>query len=79
MTSRELIYEWIDNERRRQDKKWGEQNHDNPIWLAILTEEVGEIAKDVLEEGDAPFFDANEIIQAAAVCVAWLECLERNA
>ena len=31
-------------ERDRQDAKWGEQNHNPPVWLAILTEEVGELA-----------------------------------
>lgn len=32
-------------ERKRQDSGWGEQNHELPIWLAILMEEVGELAE----------------------------------
>ena len=29
----------ITAERQRQDWKWGEQNHDDFVWCAILTEE----------------------------------------
>ena len=36
-------------ERRRQDAKWGEQSHGPTYWLAILMEEVGEAARDVVE------------------------------
>lgn len=33
-------------ERMRQQQKWGDQHHDDPIvWLAILAEEVGEVAR----------------------------------
>ncbi|SEB15903.1 hypothetical protein SAMN05421743_12160 [Thalassobacillus cyri] len=35
----------LNKERRRQDKKWGVQRHPYPYWLAILTEEVGEVAQ----------------------------------
>ena len=35
-------------ERARQDKKWGVQDHDDPAWLMILAEEVGEAAELVL-------------------------------
>ena len=39
----------VRKERSRQDAKWGEQNH-NPIeWMAILTEEVGEAAKEAVD------------------------------
>lgn len=37
-------------ERFRQEKKWGEQNHSPEWWLAILTEEVGELAQAILTE-----------------------------
>ena len=39
----------IREERRRQDVKWGEQNHSPIEWCAILTEEVGEVSKEALE------------------------------
>ncbi len=37
------------NERRRQDEKWGEQNHNDYYWLGILGEEFGEAAKALIE------------------------------
>ena len=36
-------------ERKRQDTKWGEQNHNIYKWLAILGEEVGEANKAALD------------------------------
>ena len=43
----------IDAERRRQDKLWGVQDHDHFTWLAILTEEVGELgSQSPVPEGD---------------------------
>jgi len=69
------ILKLIQMERVFQDTKWGEQNHSDLKWLVILIEEVGEIGKAILEGKDAEI--DKEIIQSAAVCVAWLECQER--
>jgi NTP pyrophosphatase (non-canonical NTP hydrolase) len=66
----------IVDERYRQDQKWGEQNHDDNRWLAIFTEELGEIARALLEENEEEA--DNEIVQAAAVLAAWQECRVRN-
>lgn len=71
-------------ERRNQDAKWGEQNHPPLQWLAILTEEVGELAKEVNEHHWREQHDTlaklrQELVQVAAVAVAWLECLDRGA
>lgn len=47
-------------ERRRQDEKWGQQNHGPMPWSAILGEEFGEVCKAGLElefgeyDGPAP-------------------------
>jgi NTP pyrophosphatase (non-canonical NTP hydrolase) len=68
------IFEKIAAERTRQDAKWGEQNHADPKWLAILVEEVGEVAKAMLEHNEAQ----GELVQCAAVLVAWLECRDRR-
>jgi hypothetical protein len=77
----------IDGERIRQDRKWGPQNHSDMKWLAILAEEFGEIAKAVVEryaenqQHDPTVFDREitlEIVQTAAVCLAWLEARERR-
>lgn len=44
---------WVANmvydERISQLEKWGVQSHDLDKWLVILTEEVGELAKAILE------------------------------
>lgn len=45
----EKILEKIQEEMRRQDKKWGEQNHPPIKWIAILVEEVGEASKESVD------------------------------
>jgi NTP pyrophosphatase (non-canonical NTP hydrolase) len=69
--------EAIIQERKRQDEKWGVQNHGPSGWLAILVEEVGETAKAILE-GSVPIY-RRELTQVAAVAVAALECADRQA
>ncbi len=64
--------EKVSAERARQDAKWGQQNHEAGKWSLILTEELGEVAKSQLE-GDRENY-LTELVQAAAVLVAWLEC-----
>lgn len=75
----------IANERIKQDKKWGEQNHHPVLYMNILLEEVGEAAK----EANDIYWDSNkadvlaekmrgELIQVAAVAVAMVECLDRG-
>ena len=39
----------VQEERDCQEKKWGVQSHTREKWLAILMEEVGEVAKAILE------------------------------
>lgn len=82
------IYQAIDNERARQDAKFPGQwagfgdefaivslPHRRQAALlecaAILAEEAGEVAKAVLERDDRGL--EFELVQVAAVCVAWLE------
>lgn len=75
----------VQEERRRQDKKWGEQNHTPPEWLSILGEEFGEVCKAVCEAHFSGYESTGnwenyrtELIQLAAVAVAMVECLDRN-
>jgi len=71
----------IYRERMRQDEKWGgPQDHEDALWLAILVEEVGEVAHDMQGvRGCDPWAMAErELVQVAAVCIAWLECIERR-
>ena len=83
------IIEEVRQERFKQDEKWGEQNHYPVGWNAILGEEIGEVAKEVVE---FTFYDKNskqsehqtlknmrvELIQSAAVVIAMIESLDRN-
>lgn len=83
MNDRESILADVSKERDRQEAKWGEQNHEPFVWLAILGEEVGEANQAAVQA----FFDRDEqkwhqyekeLIQVAAVAVSMLECLARN-
>lgn len=68
-------------ERKRQDAKWGEQNHDPFLYLTILGEEYGETCQAALE---ARFGKGSlghlrlEAVQVAAVALAIVECLDRK-
>ena len=66
------------DERTRQNIKWGKQNHPYTVWLAILMEEVGEVAQ-AMQEGFTHHKESdagdlyNELIQVAAVAAAIAE------
>ena len=70
-------------ERRRQNEKWGEQNHSLLGWIGILTEEVGEAAKEAVdselgttgEEGVQRL--RTEMVQVAAVALQVIEGIDR--
>ena len=77
----------IINERKKQDEKWGEQNHEPIHYFCILAEEIGEVAKEVTEwkAANTPLgrdirvsLMRKELIQSAAVCVAFVEALDRG-
>ena len=74
----------IQDERKRQNEKWGEQNHHPLLWFSIMGEEYGEMCHAFNEytfDEDPNHFDdmQREAIQVAAVCVAMLECIDRMA
>lgn len=80
------VMDEIQVERLRQDKKFGEQNHDPFKYLAILGEEVGEANKAAIDAydwkrgtwaGDLKDY-REELIQVAAVAMAMVECLDRK-
>lgn len=76
----------IQDERNRQDEKWGEQNHALPIWHLVLAEEVGEVAEAILEARIAGDYSRErhikdirqELVQVAAVAVAAIEYIDRG-
>lgn len=95
----EFTLQRIREERRLQDAKWGEQNHDDftggpaarafanlqrqlcdraahnggASWMLILAEEVAE----AFAETDPEKLEG-ELVQVAAVCVNWIEAIERR-
>ena len=70
--SRSNVLEQVLAERERQDSKWGEQTYNSDShWTVILTEEIGEVAREVYEKNEQDMY--TEIIQCAAVCFAWAE------
>lgn len=75
MTPIEKVLFDVAYERVHQDRKWGaDRNLVDRQWLPILVEEVGEVSEAILEEGGL----RDELIQVAAVAVAWVECLDNN-
>lgn len=74
---REQVYELINAERDRQDAKWGRDRDLHPfLWLTILTEEVGEVARASLK-GDTENL-RDELVQVAAVAIAQLEAMKQT-
>jgi len=65
--TKDIIIDAILQERERQDglHDWNKKTNR----LAVLVEEVGEIAQALQGEGDL----AEELMQLASVCVRWLE------
>lgn len=83
MTRLSILNSIVD-ERVRQDEKWGDQSeHPATFWYAVLGEEVGEVANAILNDAKLPWYNQDdkaiekELIQVAAVAVAWLEAMER--
>mgnify|MGYP000098869293 CR=1 FL=1 len=84
------VIEEVENERKAQDKKWGQQNHSWPEFLMILGEEVGEANKAGTDaflavKSGSPGIAYNELthmrtelIQVAAMAVQIVESLDRN-
>ena len=68
---RKEFVEAVYRERQHQIEKWGDTQKDG-LYPSILGEEVGECHKAWLEEDTGL---AMELIQVAAVCMAWFEQL----
>lgn len=85
LTTRGAIFQLVNAERQRQEAKakagefaWSAAAPDVPdaLRLAVLVEEVGEVACAVLGENGAVSDGGDlqsELVQVAAVAVAWLE------
>lgn len=82
MGAQKKIIEKVLDERKRQDEKWGVQDHSAPVWATIIGEEYGEMCKAINEYGFSPTRKTEdeiytEAIQTMASCMAMLECIER--
>lgn len=73
--TRENILRSISAERDRQDARWGGRpgvdRRDDHTYAAVLGEEFGEVCKAWLERDTTEL--CAELVQVAAVAVAWLE------
>ncbi len=81
-TSSSVLLEVL-SERHRQDEKWGEQDHDDGKWLLILNKKLGEACQasldtDGMSDGDQAALLRNELVQVAAVAVAWIEAIDQR-
>ncbi len=76
-----MVLRDVARERERQDEKWGPQSHSPEWWLAILAEEVGEAAQEVLglrfgDDAKAHGDLRAELLHVAAVAVSAIETLD---
>lgn len=72
------VTELVIAERQRQITKWGKQDHPLYVWILIIQEEIGEVAKAVLEN-DPMQLIINEAVQTAAVAVQIMEWVSEKA
>lgn len=76
------IFAEILNERTLQDAKFGPvcgRDYGAYTWMAVLSEEVGEVAQAILKrgyEGGESNSIREELIQVAAVAVAMIEAFD---
>lgn len=66
----------VQAELDKQEEEWGQSNHPLGFWMLILIEEVGEAAKEILE--DDIVAASLELVQVAAVAIAAIEDLYRG-
>lgn len=76
LVAQQMAIQEILQERAYQLAKWGDQQHEDAWWVVIETEELGEAAKEVFD-GKPDELKA-EVIQVAAVALAWLEDILRR-
>lgn len=81
----EAVLREVAHERIKQLDKWGQQDCTDFEWISILTEEVGEAAKEANDFNFKKIDDPTalprlrkELIQIAAVAVAHVEAIDRR-
>lgn len=88
MLGNPAVYNEVDNERSRAHKKHGangnsreNQHWTNPEWLPILVEEIGEVGHELTYDA-GPDADTwmrlrKELVQVAAMAIAWIDAIDR--
>lgn len=77
MKNEKKIIKDIKTEIARQDGKWGENRSNHSfLWNIVLAEEVGEVAKGILDK-DMPNV-REELIQVAAICAQMISAIDRD-
>jgi hypothetical protein len=73
MTATDEVFSLTVAERAKNRLRWGDQSGNTPeIWVTVLSEEVGEVSRALLERSPLDHLRA-ELVQVLAVCIAWLE------
>lgn len=54
-------------------------HHNDPRWLPILVEEVGEVAREICDHGYDRTHLRDELIQVAAMAQAWADAIGSGA
>lgn len=87
MSNTDEVLRLVDDERHRQDEKWGVVDRPPLEWLPIIAEEFGEVATEICKGCVPPESEngldvaayRNELLQLAAVCVAAVENIDYGA
>ena len=75
--ARATVIEHVLAERERQEELWGDQVNNTDETLSVIAmEELGEVARNVYESQLGLAYV--ELVQVAAVCVAWAEALRKR-
>lgn len=60
-------------------EKWGDHDYGDPVMLAVLVEEVGEVARHLQPDSPtAPDALRIELVQVAAVAARWADMIGRR-
>lgn len=75
------LYREVEHARYRAHEKHAENSievepADSPRWLAILVEEIGEVANALTYDGKGDL--RAELVDVLAVCSAWADAIDRS-
>ena len=69
--NRKAYLKLVKKERERQEEIYGDRQHWESEWFILLSEEVGEVAKAIVQ-GNIPQM-RTELIQCAALIESWFK------